>query len=336
MKKEINHIKQTGATFTPKELALFLAQKLYCYQSGDNLKVLDPACGDGALLMAMAEVLQKNNRSFELHGFDSNNEYLSIGKENLLINNHIKNANLTLADFLEVVDLKKKQLSLFDNDSSSVNGFADLIIANPPYVRTQILGADQSQLLSKKFGLKGRVDLYYPFLIAMTHALKENGLIGVITSNRYLSTKSGESVRKFLTDNYEVLEVIDLGDTKLFDAAVLPAIFIGRKKSNVTNTTSKFYKIYEELNGYEGELIPENSVFDVLNAENDGFFSVGEKRLKKSSGILKFSKTKENTWTMLSKKEGLWVSEIESNSKTFIKDHFKVRVGIKTTADKVL
>ncbi len=335
MKKEIDHIKQTGATFTPKELALFLAQKLYSYQSGDNLKVLDPACGDGALLMAISEVLQKNNRSFELHGYDSNSEYLSIGKENLLINNHIKNANLTLADFLEVVDLKKKQLSLFDNDSSSVNGFADLIIANPPYVRTQILGADQSQLLSKKFGLKGRVDLYYPFLIAMTHALKENGLIGVITSNRYLSTKSGESVRKFLTDNYEVLEVIDLGDTKLFDAAVLPAIFIGRKKYNVTNTTSKFYKIYEELNGYEGELIPENSVFDVLNSETDGFFSVGEKRLKKSSGILKFSKTKENTWTMLSKKEGLWVSEIESNSKTFIKDHFKVRVGIKTTADKV-
>jgi hypothetical protein len=45
-----------------------------------------------------------------------------------------------------------------------------------------------------------------------------------------LSTKSGESVRKFLNENYEILEIIDLGDTKLFDAAVLPAIFIGRKK----------------------------------------------------------------------------------------------------------
>jgi len=335
MKKEIDHIKQTGATFTPKGLAMFLAQKLYSYQSGDNLKVLDPACGDGALLMAMSEVLKKNNRNFELHGFDSNNEYLSIGKENLLINNHIKNANLTLADFLEVVVVKEKQLSLFENDSSSVNGFADLIIANPPYVRTQILGANQSQLLSKKFGLKGRVDLYYPFLIAMTHALKENGIIGAITSNRYLSTKSGENIRKFLSDNYQVLEVIDLGDTKLFDAAVLPAIFIGRKKSNIDNTTSKFSKIYEELNGYNGKLIPENSVFDVLNAENDGFFSVGNKRFKKTSGILKFSKTKENKWTMLSKKENSWVSEIENNSKTIIKNHFKVRVGIKTTADKV-
>lgn len=335
MKAEIDQIKQTGATFTPKELATYLAEKLYTYQSGNNLKVLDPACGDGALLMAMSDILQQNNRLFEIHGFDSNEDYLSVAKENLLLNNQINNANLTFADFLEVIDLKKKQLSLFDADTSSVNDFADLIIANPPYVRTQILGADQSQTLSKKFGLKGRVDLYYPFLIAMTHALKENGIIGVITSNRYLSTKSGESVRKFLTDNYEILEVIDLGDTKLFDAAVLPAIFIGRKKAKATNNKSKFYKIYEELNGYSGELITANSVFDILNSDSDGYFSADDKRFKKSSGILKFGKTKENTWTMLSNTEAKWVSEIEKNAKSFVKEHFKVRVGIKTTADKV-
>ena len=335
MKVEIGHIKQTGATFTPRGLAIYLAEKLYRYQSGDNLKVLDPACGDGALLMAMSDVLQNNNRNFEIHGFDSNENYLSIAKENLLLNNKIGNANLFVADFPEVVDLKKKQISFFDSDFSSVNEFADLIIANPPYVRTQILGAAQAQALSKKFGLKGRVDLYYSFLIAMTHALKENGILGVITSNRYLSTKSGESVRKFLTNNFEILEVIDLGDTKLFDAAVLPAIFIGRKKTNELNTTSKFYKIYEELNGYSGQLLHANSVFDILNSKTDGYFAVDDKRYKKSSGILKFSKTKENTWTMLSKSEAIWVSEIENNAKSLVKDHFKVRVGIKTTADKV-
>jgi len=335
MNTKIDNIKQTGATFTPKELANYLAEKLFEYHTGDNLKVLDPACGDGALLMAMSDVLQKNNKGFELYGFDSNSDYLAVAKENLLINSKIVDVNLTLTDFLEVVDLRKKQLSLFDSDSSSVNGLADLIIANPPYVRTQILGTDQAQLLAKKFGLKGRVDLYYPFLIAMTHALKENGILGVITSNRYLSTKSGESIRKFLIENYEVLEVIDLGDTKLFDAAVLPAIFIGRKKSIAANSTSKFYKIYEELNGYTGELITASSVFDILNSKKDGYFVVNDKRFKKSSGILKFGKTKENTWTMLSKDEALWVSEVENNSKSFVKDHFKVRVGIKTTADKV-
>jgi len=335
MKTDIDQIKQTGATFTPEELANFLAERIFAYQNADDLKVLDPACGDGALLMAMSDVLQKNNRNFELHGFDSNSGYISVAKENLLINNKITNASLIQADFLKIVDLRKSQLSFFETKTKSINEFADLVIANPPYVRTQVLGADKAQLLSKKFGLKGRVDLYYPFLIAMTLALKENGLLGVITSNRYLSTKSGESVRKFLTENYEILEVIDLGDTKLFNAAVLPAIFIGRKKNKANNLTSKFYKIYEELNGYNGDLIYEHSVFDVLKSNIDGYFCVNDKRYKKSSGILKFGKTKENTWTLLSNSEASWVSEIDSNSKSVLKDHFKVRVGIKTTADKV-
>ena len=91
--------------------------------------------------------------------------------------------------------------------------------------------------------------------MAMTESLKDNGILGVITSNRYLSTKSGESVRKFLSENYEILELIDLGDTKLFDAAVLPAIFIGKKKKNKSRLIANFIKIYEELNGYKGDLI---------------------------------------------------------------------------------
>lgn len=335
MKVGIDHIKQTGATFTPKNFANYLSEKLINYHKGTNLKVLDPACGDGALLMAMSETLKKHNRIFELYGYDSNQRYLDIAKENLLINNQIINANLIYADFLEIITLKQKQLSLFDTDSSPISEFADLIIANPPYVRTQILGTNQAQNLSKKFELKGRVDLYYPFLIAMTHALKDNGILGVITSNRYLSTKSGESIRRFLIDNYEILEVIDLGDTKLFDAAVLPAIFIGRKKTGANNKSSKFYKIYEELNGYQGKLYHANSIFDILNSELEGYFTINDKKYKKSTGFLKFTKTGECAWTMLTRDEANWISNIESHSKSFIKDHFKVRVGIKTTADDV-
>lgn len=70
----------------------------------------------------------------------------------------------------------------------------------------------------------------------MTNALKKGGLLGVITSNRYISTKSGSDIRKFLVENYEILEVIDLGDTKLFNAAVLPAIFIGKRRKVIRKT----------------------------------------------------------------------------------------------------
>lgn len=335
MNTNIENIKETGATFTPIDLANFLSEKLLSYQDNDDLKVLDPSCGDGALLMAISNSLQKINKKFELYGFDSNNDYLSIAKERLTKNKQITNVNLKHADFLEAININNKQLSLFDEKSELISEFADIVIANPPYVRTQILGSEKAQLLAKKFNLKGRVDLYYPFLISMTHALKENGIIGVITSNRYLSTKSGGSIRKFLNANYEILEVIDLGDTKLFDAAVLPAIFIGKKKPNPVNNNSSFSKIYEELNGYNGELIKSTSIYDILDTDKNGYFAVNDKRYKKSTGILKIGETKDNSWTMLTKKEAEWISKINIASSSIIKDSFKVRIGIKTTADKI-
>ena len=51
--KKITVIKKTGATFTPIPLADYLSNKLmrYC----DNLSnkiVVDPACGDGSLLVS--------------------------------------------------------------------------------------------------------------------------------------------------------------------------------------------------------------------------------------------------------------------------------------------
>jgi len=331
-------IKQTGATFTPSGLAEFLSEKIVEHLDDKDLTILDPACGEGALLDSISKQLDVKNISHKLIGYDSNRNYLNTYKQSFKKNNKSISLSLINEDFLESIEPEKSQLELsFEKmNESNINNSIDAIIANPPYVRTQILGSDYAQILSKKFNLKGRVDLYYPFLIAMTHALKKDGILGVITSNRYLLTKSGNSVRKFLEENYEILEIIDLGDTKLFDAAVLPAIFIGKKKENFKNTQTKFSKIYQELNGYKGDLFPANGVYDILSNPKNGYFVANDKRYKKSSGEIKFFKTsKENIWTLLSKEEAKWIESINSNSKNTVGDYFKVRVGIKTTADKV-
>lgn len=331
-------IKNTGATFTPRELSVFLAERIAFYVQSKRSRVLDPACGEAELLVAMGEVLNKKTIDFSLTGYDANEQYLSFAKDRLLCFGN-KKAELIHEDFLQSVDVSNAcdSPSLFnDFKFSEVNNSFDVVIANPPYVRTQILGTEQAQNLARKFNLKGRVDLYYPFLMAMTESLKENGILGVITSNRYLSTKSGESVRKFLSENYEILELIDLGDTKLFDAAVLPAIFIGRKKKQRKPSPANFIKVYEELNGYNGELIPVESVYDVLKDKQSGYFiTENGKRYKKSSGDLKYKIGSGSCWEMLSCGESDWVSKIDKASKNRVEDFFRVKVGIKSTADKV-
>ncbi|MEC7753880.1 MAG: N-6 DNA methylase [Bacteroidota bacterium] len=335
-------IKSTGATFTPGGLADFLALEITKYiDTNQSLSVLDPSCGEGELLLSIKKVLDDKNLEYSLSGFDTNQSYLEEANSRfeLLDSNKVR---LKQGDFLELVDLSDNQLSLGFGDNkedSKVNCSADVIIANPPYVRTQVLGSKKAQELAKKFNLKGRVDLYYPFLISMTESLKEGGILGVITSNRYLSTKGGESIRKYLVENYEILEVIDLGDTKLFDAAVLPAIFIGRKRSSKNGNSIKkeaqFIKLYEELNGYNGELTAVGSIYDILKNSDSGYFNVGEKRYKRTNGLLKYESNSGSPWQMLSETEANWTNLVQKNAKGFVGDFFKVRVGIKTTADKV-
>ena len=51
--------KERGAHFTPRDIALYIAEGLYGMMDNPpaNVSVLDPSCGDGELLLAMYEVM---------------------------------------------------------------------------------------------------------------------------------------------------------------------------------------------------------------------------------------------------------------------------------------
>ena len=331
MTPKVSKIKKTGATFTPESLAMFLATKLIALAKNDgkaNLSVLDPACGNGSLLDAINEVGGKLISS--LVGYDTDKNY--IEKTHALLANKTNQVELLCRDFLTVCP---NNVDLFSTECRQE--FVDMVIANPPYVRTQVLGAEKAQQLAKDFNLSGRIDLYYPFLMAMTNALKKGGLLGVITSNRFLSTKSGGDIRKYLLDNYDVIEVIDLGDTKLFDAAVLPAIFIGRKKTNkklAPQQVGEYMSIYE-MEEKDGNIKNASSIYEILKAQIAGHYSVNGINYTFKKGKLKHSLDKCSVWQMSNEEENAWVETINKNAFFHIKDRFKVRVGIKSCADNV-
>lgn len=339
-------IKSTGATFTPSQLADFLSDRILKYTTDEDALILDPACGEGALLLSLGEKLTARSVTVNLIGFDSNLDYLTTAKTSIHEKGW-KNASLKNEDFLEAVVLPNSaqantgsiQTDLFSEPAKcggvGKNIKADIIIANPPYVRTQVLGSDKAQLLAKKFDLKGRVDLYYPFLISMTESLKEGGILGVITSNRYLYTKSGTSIRKYLSENYEILELIDLGDTKLFAAAVLPAILIAKKKAKAVDSNPLFIKVYEASKEYVGDTECVSTIYEALNSHTANYFKLGSKSYKVTKGVLKYEVGSEEAWGMLTDEELNWITKIQKASPCTVGDIFKVKVGVKTTADNV-
>jgi type I restriction-modification system DNA methylase subunit len=268
-----------------------------------------------------------------LQGYEINIDYLINANNNLSLHLSENQYKINHSDFLEIATPSTNDLF----STCTNHEFADIIIANPPYVRTQNLGAEKSQQIAKTYNLKGKIDLYYPFLIGMTNALKKGGIIGVITSNRYLTTKSGAEIRRFLIENYDILEVIDLGDSKLFDVAVLPAILIAKKKTNKRQLAKPchFAKIYEEfVSDRQAQKV--NTVYDILGKEKSGIYAVDDNRIfNYSVGLLKHSHIKTDIWQMTNDDENKWIEQIQKNTTFYIGDKFKVRVGIKSCADNV-
>ena len=324
--------KKNGVQYTPDDLSLFIAQQLRYYFFRENsdslnnqkLKLLDPACGNGNLLLAAQNVF--SDIDYQGYGIDIDQSAIDIAKEKLDRAN-FKLFSTNYLSLFEDVDLFNQP----NNLNNEINDI-DLIIANPPYIRTSILGSEKSQHLAKLFNLSGKVDMYHVFLKAMTSTLRDNGILCVITSNKYLTNKSGKNIREFLSDNFKILNIIDLGDTKPFSAAVLPAIFIGKKKKHSDNSNVPFTRVYESTSSEESA-DPIEKLSTLLKEENGTYLYKGHS-FKVTSGLLDASSS-DTPWNMATFAEKEWITKLEENAHEKFSDVFNVHVGIKTTADNV-
>jgi len=343
--RKVSDQKRTGAHFTPPDLADFVAQRITAHLtfSKEQLEVLDPSCGDGELLRAFwASIPAQYQEHVTLRGIEDHEPSLKAAEGRLA--GLGARSKFIHADFITTTQ-RFRTPQLFASNGGIRNVETTLpqprvIIANPPYVRTQILGADRAQDLARQFGLYGRVDLYHVFLIAMAEVLQPGGLMGVITSNRFLTTRGGEALRQELAARFELLEIIDLGDTKMFTAAVLPAVIIAKKRSvaqvQKSPQTTRFIRVYEHRKeDCAQESVAASSILKTVNFGQDGQYTVDQRIFNVTSGQMTIDTSPRDAWRMATANEAEWMSRIDQSTRFRVADLAKVRVGIKTTADSV-
>ena len=311
--------KKHGVVYTPTDLADFLSSEMIVNHNkslDDMISVLDPAVGRGELLISIGNSLKKRfpHKKLILTGFETD----SI------------TAASTMAELQHI--FPEDTINIIHNDFLTVEPIDkyDFIIANPPYIRTQILGSEKAQELAKRYALSGRVDIYYAFLLYTKLFLKDNGIAGYITSNKFFTIKSGASVREYMLSNYQIRRIVDFGDTKLFAAAVLPCIIVFSNGETLEPQAVRFTSIYESNEAHNKTT---DSIFDRI--DDQGVFAVpdGRKFIIKQGFLASTEKTA--LWTIASKESEEWLKTVDRCTVHRLSEIGKIRVGIKTTADNV-
>lgn len=317
----ISSVKRHGRHYTPSALADFLAKHTIAHAPTDkpSLTIIDPACGDAELLISIARAANSAGYQGDLDLIGYEIDAGAADSANRRLQDAGIRAQIIHDDFLVL----QRRLAA---------GSADVIITNPPYVRTQNLGQRTAQLLANEFSLTGRVDLTHPFVTAASRLLVERGVMGLLCSNRFLTTLAGQNIRRTLTkEDLKIFEVYDLGDTKLFKAAVLPAIIIA-SKSETINSAPRFVSAYEAPVPFNSSGRP---LFDALEATSRCIASHNNKSYEVRVGTLSVPADTKTPWRLSDPFTDHWLQSVDEKSWKRFGDIAKIRVGIKTTADNV-
>ncbi|MGL5066983.1 MAG: HsdM family class I SAM-dependent methyltransferase [Sarcina sp.] len=248
----IENKKAEGVVFTPEYIVDFIIDNLF-KEDILNKKILDPACGTGVFLRkAMLKIKAMTGVSYKeiiercLYGVDINSDNIRRVKIILLLECIIAGEsyedikfNLFTQNALEtelnhICDLEK--------------GF-DYIIGNPPYSNTHDLDKDVINYLKKNFKTtqKGTFNIFYAFIEHSMKGLKDEGELGFIIPNNFLKIEAAEVLRKFLSDNNYIKEIIDFTYNKIFSPVMTYNAIVFLNKKEVTDSKIK-YSLIEKTN----------------------------------------------------------------------------------------
>jgi type I restriction-modification system DNA methylase subunit len=217
--------KENGMVYTPKEIKEFIISNLANkYQNGElsALKIIDPSCGCGSFLLTAVELIHQKTKKkpeniiedqiygidiFE-HNITKTKVLLSLlclsiqGKEN------IRCFNLESANSLDV-----NIGTLFKDKTKKF----DLVIGNPPYVRTKNLRTDIRASMDKwESAQSGLPDIYIPFYELGIKILNDKGKLGYISINTFLRGLNGRNIRRIFSSKGYELDIVDFSDYQVF------------------------------------------------------------------------------------------------------------------------
>ena len=251
--------------------------------------------------------IQNNQDLFNERALPSLEDNIKSG--NSLINSNFNSEGERLFASDEDTQYKIKCFS-WEKEFSTVikKGGFDIIIGNPPYVKEY---TDRESFENvKKANLakyyQGKMDLWYFFVCFGLDILKENGKLGFIAPNNWI-TNAGASIlrNKILTDS-KILKYIDFGDFRVFlEASIQTMVFILNKEKINEDYEIDYYKIL-------------NKNIDIFEIENFLFENEKSNDIGHIKTIISKDKMLNNLITFIDSSKDTVLSKIKEMGNYFL------------------
>jgi len=218
--------KLRGGYYTPQPVADFLAA--WAIQ-GAGTRVLEPSCGDGALLLAAArrllacgaapEGVAQHARGIELDAQEA--DHAAIRLSNLL-EMPTREAIIT-GDFFTFC---KKTLATSQR--------YDAIIGNPPFIRYQHFPEDYRRIAFYLMQLarlhpNRLTNAWVPFLVAATQLLDTHGRVAMVIPAELLQVNYAAELRYYLSQNYSAVTLVTFRKLLFEGAQQEVVLFLGER-----------------------------------------------------------------------------------------------------------
>ena len=219
--------------------------------------------------------------------------------------------DLSLSDFLV---WKIRFFKIFKKNK----GF-DFIIANPPYIRPQLL-KDNKRTYPHLNSFAGyNRDLYLGFIEQSLNLLNKKGHLAFIMPN-FNRQEGGIDMKNFLIKNHHVNLWVDFRDNQVFEnvSNYVSLMFLKKKKSG----TGKQKQIeWKEIN---------RKIWSELDQQK---LNITDTPINWISGIPSYFTENNAPWLMLNEKKYNYFNKLKQNTEKLSK-HFNVSLGVQTSKDE--
>ena len=272
---EKDNKEENGIVFTPKYISDYIVQNVFSDLDAwdDRITVIDPGCGCGIFLVSVIEFF---NHKFHVP-IKTLLEKTVLGAD--IVEANVRRCRLVMRILAErngehldktprircMDSLKEDWKAAFQVDEIAY------VVGNPPYVNPHDMKKETAKFLKEQFKTTqtGVFNIFYAFIETAMKNLEDNGRLGFIVPNNFLTIKSAAKLREYLQNQAVIEKILDFGENMIFKPVRTYNCILFLKKSR---RDSFRYFVMGRTDDWKTEMASfDFQVMDTANLDKNGW-----------------------------------------------------------------